>query len=148
MASTDIHVTVTRKHHFMVQLSFADVGWSRPEFSCYHGDGHGTSRVDRANGEFLLHNCYTAASTEPAELDCVVTVHGHVGDNSSAVLPADTVNSEKSVIVGFVSSLELVQQWTSVSLETEAWTALTALGLDESLFAAACRASFSIREGK
>lgn len=73
------------------------------------------------------------ASTEPAEeeLECVVMLHRRVSDNSSAVLPADSVNNEKSVLLGSTSSLVPVQQWASVPLKTEILPVPTVLGLDE-----------------
>lgn len=74
--------------------------------------------------------------TEPAEgeLDCVVMLHRSVSDNSSAVLPTDPVNSEKSVILGSTSSLEPVQHCASVASEAEMPPVATVLGLDESLY--------------
>lgn len=58
-------------------------------------------------------------STEPAEgeLDPVVMLHRSVHNNSSAVLPTDSVNREKSVILGSASSSVPVQQCASVALE-------------------------------
>lgn len=74
-------------------------------------------------------------STERAEgeLDCVVVLHRAVGDDSSVILPADCGNSEKSVILGFASSFELVQQCASVPSKSEMPPLATNLGLDESL---------------
>lgn len=72
---------------------------------------------------------FNTVSTEPAEgeLDCVVMLH------SSAVLPTDSVNSDKSVILGSASSVEPIQQCASVASEAEMRPVATVLGLDESV---------------